>query len=148
MGIGNGGGHQHIGFIAGKAEHHALVAGTGLFGIVIGVVHAHGDIGRLLVHGGQHSAGVAVKAGFQRVVADIADGLAGDGRVVHCGGGGDFTHDQHHAGGSSGFTGYTGHGVLCQNSVQNAVGDLVAHFIGMSFGYGFGCKNSFLQAHI
>ena len=145
MGVLDGGGHQGLGLVAGEAEHHALVAGAGVAGQVVGAVHAHGDVAGLLVDGGEDGAGVAVEAGLGAVIADAPQRLAGHGRDVHIAAGGDFAHHQHHAGGGGALTGHAGHGVLGQNGVQHAVGNLVADLVGMTFGHGFGGKNTFLH---
>ena len=54
--------HQLLSLGGGVAEHHPLVAGTGLVGVVVGAllagllggVDALGDVGRLLVHALEH----------------------------------------------------------------------------------------------
>ena len=80
--------HEHVGLVAGVAEHHPLVAGALLVELVVlaggagadllGVVDALGDVGRLLVERDHHAAGVAVVAERLAVVADAVDRLAGD----------------------------------------------------------------------
>ena len=47
-------GHQFFGFVAGKAEHQALVARAA-------GVHAHGDVRRLALDGAHDRAGVGIK---------------------------------------------------------------------------------------
>ena len=82
VGVADGSGHELLGLVAGEAEHHALVAGAdGL--VVKGGVHAHGDVLGLLVDGRQNGAGVAVEACLGGVVADVQQGLPGDGGDVH-----------------------------------------------------------------
>ena len=145
MGVLDGGGHQGVGLVAGEAEHHALVAGAGVAGQVVGAVHAHGDVAGLLVDGGEDGAGVAVEAGRGAVVADAPQGLSGHGGDVHIALGGDFAHDQHHAGGGGALAGHPRHGILGQNGVQDAVGNLVTDLVGMTFRDGFRGKNTFLH---
>ncbi|CDB87766.1 putative uncharacterized protein PY07799 [Firmicutes bacterium CAG:170] len=145
--VGDGGGHQLLRFVAGKAEHHALIASTGLGRVVVGGVHAHGDIGGLLVDGGQDRAAAAVEAAFGVVIADAGDGIARNARDVHIAARGDFAHDQNEAGRGRAFTGDARLRVLRQNGVQNAVGDLVADLVGMSFGHGFRGENSLVFVH-
>ena len=152
VGQGNGHGHQLGGFVAGVAEHHALISRAGLNGVLPlpgfqGRVHAHGDVRALLVDGGHHRAAVAVKAHVRGVVADVQHHLPDDIGDGHIAAGGNFTHHRHHAGGGKGFAGDPGHGVLGQDGVQHRVGDLVAHFVGMAFGNGFGGKES-LHGHL
>ena len=47
VGKGNRRRHEYVSFVAGIAKHQALIPGT-LF-VIFGLIHAHGDIGRLLV---------------------------------------------------------------------------------------------------
>ena len=163
LGQGQGQGHQLRRFVAGVAEHHALVAGTlaqlGLrAGLVFqGLVHAHGDIRGLLVDRGNDGAGVAVKAVLAAVVANIPDHSPGNMGNIHIAVGGDLTHDMDEAGAGRGLAGHAAHGVLFQDGVQHGVGDLVADLVGMAFGHGFrskqivSCHNAFslspLQEH-
>ena len=148
MGKGDGRGHQLRGFIAGKAEHHALIAGASLVFVVIGVVDALSNVRALSVDGGHHGAGVAVKAVFRLIVANAADDLAGDGGNVYIAVGGDLPHNEYHAGGGDGLAGDTGVGVLFQNGVQYAVRNLVTDFVGMSFRDRLRGENTFLHFYI
>ncbi len=119
VGQGDGQRHQLGGFVAGIAEHHALVPGAGervlvgfpVFGLQ-GLVDAHGDIGGLSIDGGEHAAGVAVKAALGVVVTDLLHHLADDGGDVHIAGGGDLPHHMDHTGGGGGLAGHMGLGVL------------------------------------
>ncbi len=135
-------GHQLRRLVAGIAEHHALVAGavvqlalTGGFGLVA-LVHAQGDIAGLLVDIGDNGAGVAVKAAFGGVVADVQHHLAGDLGDIHIAAGGDLAHDVDQAGGGAGLAGHAAIGVLLKDRVQHRVADLVADLVGMPFGNG------------
>src|SRR5262249_52811922 len=74
--------HQHVGLVAGEAEHHALVASADFFDLVIGhfagfvfqgMVHAQGDVGALAGDGRLHAAGIAVEAFLAAVIADVFD---------------------------------------------------------------------------
>jgi len=84
----DGHGHQFFGFIAGEAEHEALIAGAAR-------IHAHGDVGRLALDGAHHRAGVGVKTEKRVVVADLFDRLANKLVVIHVGAGGDFPRNDH-----------------------------------------------------
>ena len=66
--------HQLFGLVAGVAEHQALVARPAR-------VHAHGDVGGLLVDGGDDRAGLVVEAVLGAGVAHALDGLAHDRRA-------------------------------------------------------------------
>ena len=135
MGQRNGQGHVLLGFVAGVAEHHALIARALI--LVHDAVYALSDVGGLLVEADQHSAGVAVEAVLRAVVADFHDLAAHDLLDGHIGGGGDFAHDQHHAGGGGAFAGDVGVGILRENRVEDGIGNLVADFIRMTLGHGF-----------
>ena len=97
-------------------------------------VHAHGDIGALLVDGHHHRACVVVEALDVMVVADVLDHIPhqlGDGDV---GVGGDLTRHQHQARGQQRLAGHTAAGIILQGRVQHGVGDLIRHLVGMAFG--------------
>ena len=150
MAQGDGQGHQLGGFVTGVAEHHALVPGASegvLVGLAVfgfqGLVDAHGDVRGLGIDGGEHAAGVAVKAALGVVVANVLDHLADDGGDIHIAGGGNLAHDVDDAGGGGGLTGHVSLGVLLDDSVQNGIGHLVANLIGMAFCYRFGSKELF-----
>ena len=102
--------HEHVGLVAGVAEHHPLVAGALLVELVLaggagadllGVVDALGDVGRLLVEADHDAAGVAVVAVGLAVVADLVDRLADDLGDVDVGRGGDLAGDDGQAGGDA-----------------------------------------------
>ena len=117
MGIGDGHGHEHRGLVAGIAEHQALVARSLIQVKPAALVHPLGDVTGLLVDGGQHRAGLPVKAHGRGVVADIPDGFAHDLGHVHPGGGGDLTGNEGHAGGDQAFAGHPGVFVLGENGI-------------------------------
>ena len=144
---GDGQRHELGRLVAGVAEHHALVAGA--VGEVVAaaalleleaLVYAHGDVAALLVDGGEHGAGVAVKAVGGVVVADVLEYAAGDPGDVHVAAGGDLAHDEDHAGGRGALAGDVAVGVLLKDGVEHGVGNLVADFVGMSLGYGLGSE--------
>ena len=130
--------HQLGRLIAGVAEHHALVARTGHV-----VVGAQRNVGALAVDVGDDAAGVAVKAVLGAVIADGADDLARRAGDVHVAAGRDLAHDVDEAGGAGRLAGNAGTGVLRQDGVEDGVGDLVADFVGMPLGDGFGREKNF-----
>ena len=135
MGVGDGGGHQHVGFVAGVAEHQALVASALLLRAI--AVHALGDVRRLLADAGQYGAGRAVEADMGVVVADADHGIAHDLVEIHPRRRGDFASQDDDAGLDQGFAGDAGLGVFSNNGVQHGIGNLVGDFIRMPFGNGF-----------
>ena len=149
VGHGDGGGHQLGGLVAGVAEHHALVAGADEVGrvgaallVLKGLVDAHGDVGGLLVDGSHDGAGAVVEAVGGIGVADALHGAADDSGDVGVVAGGDLAHHGDNAGGGEGLTGHMGGGVGGQDVVQDGVGDLVAHFVGMTLGHGLRGKQT------
>ena len=131
--------HQFGGLVAGKAEHHALVAGAGHLGRWC-PARCRGFWLSMLV---MTPAGIAVKAVLGAVVADVPDDLAGNAGDVHIAAGGDLAHDVDQAGGAGGLAGDASAGVLFQDGVQHRVGDLVTDLVGMPLGDGFGCEQNF-----
>jgi hypothetical protein len=88
----DGHGHQFLSFVAGIAEHQALVAGaTG--------IHAHGDVGRLALDGIEDAAGFAVEAHSRIRVADIVNHAAYQAGHIDVGSGGDFARNHADSGG-------------------------------------------------
>ena len=144
----DGKGHQLFGFVAGKAEHHALIARADHVNFAVaqtvlhfvGAIHAHGDVGGLFVDGGDDGAGVAVKAGFVAVIANADNDVARDLGNVDITVGGQLTHDRDKAGGDGGFASDMRLGVKFENRVQHRVGNLVAHLVRMPFRHGLGSK--------
>ena len=105
--------HQLVGLGAGVAEHQALVAGAA-------GVDALGDVGRLLVDGRQHGAGLVVEPVFRAGVADFLDGLADDLLEVDVRLRGDLAGDDGEAGGDERLARDTADRVLREDGVENA----------------------------
>ena len=111
----DGGRHEFGGFVAGKAKHEALVAGSLFFAdfsFSCAGIDALGDVGTLLGEGLGDEDLVGVKDVVRVGVADFADGVADDCGVVNASFGGDFTGYDDEVGFNEGFAGYTGGGVL------------------------------------
>ena len=132
--------HQLGGLAAGEAEHHPLVAGAELErrrGVVADLerrVDALGDVGRLLLDRDQRAAGQVVEAVVGPRVADVTDGVADDRLDVDVGRRRDLAEDHHQAGRRGGLARDPGVRILADDRVQDGVGDLVAHLVGMAFG--------------
>ncbi len=90
--------HQLGRFVAGVAEHQALVAGAGVQVVVAGMVDALRDVVALLVVADHHRAALVVDAVLGVVVADALDGVARDLDVVDVRVGGDLAGQHHQAG--------------------------------------------------
>ena len=139
-------GHE-IGRVGARvAEHDALVAGPqAIPGVRAartahfeGLVDAACNVGALTVEGYRDSARSPVKAHARGVVADGEDLPAYDFGNLHVGLGRDLTGDVNEAGRSHCFDGDARTGVHLEQSVQDRIGDAVAHLIGVAFSDGLG----------
>src|SRR4249919_2951785 len=129
-------GHEFRRFVAGVAEHQALVARALFFRLL--AVDARGDVRRLLAEHVDDRAGVAVEPDVGVVVTDVVDDLARERFDVDPRGRGDFARDDrgtrfHHR-----FAGHARALVLRQDGVEDRVGDLVGDLVRVAFGDGFG----------
>ena len=141
----NRSGHQFRCFVAGVAEHQALVASAGVQMIVGGVIHALGNIVALLVVGHQHGATPVVNAVVGVVVADALQGIACHLDVVHMGVGGDLACQYHQTGVAQGLGSNTGFRVLREDRVQNGIRDLIGHLVGVTFRDRLGSKEKIVR---
>ena len=141
-------------FVGRITEHHALVAGADRFDLFVGhlvfpglqcLVNAHRDIRALLVKSYQNGAGIAVKSLFGAVIADLEDRLTDDLRIIHDCLGGNLTGKQYKARAGNSLARNTAHGILRDAGIKDRIGNGIADLVGMSFCYGFRCKNKFLQ---
>ena len=81
-------------------------------------------------------------------VADVADDFADDLLHVDVGLGRDFAGDDGQAGGDHRFAGDAAHGVLGEEGVEHAVGDLVGQLIGMAHADGFAGEEVSAGCHV
>ena len=100
-------------------------------------IDALGDVGRLLAERHHDGTGCGVEAHVARGVADLADDLANDCRIVNHGLGRDLAGQADEPGREQGFAGHASVGILCQDGIEDAVGNLVGHLVGMAHRYGF-----------
>ena len=82
--------HQFAGLVAGVAEHQALIARALVEVDALAFVHALRDVLRLLAVLNQHRAGVGIEANRRVGVADAANRVARDLRVIDFCAGGNF----------------------------------------------------------
>ena len=129
--------HQRRRFVAGVAEHQALVAGALVEIVVGGAIDALGDVGALLAVADVHRAAVGVETQGRIGIADAADGVARDLGVIDLGVGGDLAGEDDETGGDQRFRRDAGELVLGQDGVEDGVGDLVGDLVRMSFGHRF-----------
>ena len=110
-------GHQFGGFVAGVAEHHALIAGAA-------GINAHGDVGRLRLDAGQHAASFGVEAVLGAGVADVAESPGGrsfrtrERRELFLDR--DFAGDHDKPGGDERLASHAAHGVVLEHGVETA----------------------------
>ena len=134
--------HQHVGVVAGVAEHQPLVAGALLVhrvhragAALVAGVDALGDVAGLAADGDHDAAGGAVEALRGRVVADLEDPLAHDLLDVDVAGGGDLAGHDDEAGGQQGLDRDPAVRVLAQHLVEDRVADLVGDLVGVTLGH-------------
>src|ERR671918_2522845 len=136
--------HQLVGLAARESEHHPLVAGAERVQLVGGValamlervVHAAGDVRRLLLDRRDDSAGVPVDAEVRVRISDIDDRVADDLRDVDVLGRRDLTGDHDETGRDERLAGDAAVGIHRQDGVEYRVGDLVGELVGMPLGHG------------
>src|SRR5699024_6665109 len=104
--------------------------------------HALGDVRGLRTDRDLDAAGVGVEALLGGVVADPTDHIAHDGRHVAVPAGADLAGDVHESGGDHRLHRHPRAAVLCQQVVEDGVGDLVADLVGVPFGDRFGCEGA------
>ena len=128
-----GEGHVVFGVTAGVAEHHALVAGALL--LLNGTDYAAVDVGALLVDGADDAAAGSVETVFGLGVAYAGDGAPNCLVDIHVGiVGADLASNDHQSGGAESLAGNFGIGVLGEEFVQDSVGNLIGHFVGVALG--------------
>ncbi len=150
MGQGDRERHQFRRLVAGKADHHALVARADRFEVVIqafvfaahldGAVNALLDVRGLLVNGDGYAAGLVVESVAGVYVTGVPDCVADDGGDVHIGIGGNLTHDDDEAGGGADLAGDARPGVVGDDGIEHRVRYLVAELIRVSLCDRFGSE--------
>src|SRR5660397_135333 len=78
--------HVVVGFVGGVTEHHALVPGTLVHRVQFGsTVNTTVDVGRLLVDGRKHTAGISFEHVLAFGIAYAVDDFTGNILQVHVG---------------------------------------------------------------
>ena len=140
----DGQGHQFGRLVAGKADHHALVAGAGGLDLVLAhlatlglqrLVDAQGDVGALLLDA-RPSRRRSRRQSHTWLGCSRCPGSSSRTSVVDIdvGFGGDLAGHQNQAGGDDALAGHAGVGVLGKDGVQHGVRDLVADLVRMPLG--------------
>ena len=139
MGEVDGRRHHRVVLVARVTEHHPLVAGALVVDLVDslagtgleGLVDALRDVGALRVDRGHHATRVAVEPHRLAVVADLLDRATHDVGDLDVGRRRDLARDDRHAGRHHGLAGHAGHRIVGEDRVEDGVGDLIGHLVGM-----------------
>ena len=139
-------------FVRRIAEHHALIARTNrlcsvhlAFARLNRLIDPLRDVGRLLVKRDENAAGVGIEAVAGVRITDLTHRLADDLRNIDVAGGRDLTDDVCLSRRNEGLTRNTPLRILREDSVENAVRDLIGEFVGMTLGDRLGCKEHLLH---
>ena len=92
------------------------------------------------MNGAQYPTTVPVEHVFAFRVADTIDYFPGDMLYVYVRFGFDFPGNNGLSGGHQGLTSYFGIRVKGDDFVKYGIGNLVCHFVGVTFRYRFRCK--------
>ena len=141
--------HQLLGLVRRVPEHHPLIAGAGEVELVavrrvsvgarlVRLIHALGDVGRLLVDRVDHRARVVVEAELGVRVADPLDRLPRDLRNVHVRRRCDLAGNHDEAGVYERLAGHAAIRIVAQHRVEHPVGDLVSDLVRMALGHRLG----------
>ena len=95
-------------------------------------VNATIDVCTLLVYGGENAARVAVKLVLGLRVANLLDGVAGNGLQVDIHFTAHLAHNHHLSCGDKGLAGHASRRIVGQKLVQYCVANLVGHFVGVT----------------
>ena len=136
VGIGDGGWHEHVGFVGGVAEHEPLVAGA-LF-VVGGFVDSLGDVGGLHPERVDDGEGVEIEPAAFPAIANLADDLPRQPIHIHHCSGANLAGEHHEPGLDEGFARDPRVGVLLQHGIEHRIRNLISHLVGMALGHRFG----------
>src|ERR1700722_9649225 len=134
--------HERWSLIASKTEHQTLIpCSTG--------IDTLSDVGTLGMNPAIHLAGIGGKTdllallGVFRHVANLPDHLAHqlvNGFASERSLGRDFSGNDREIGSDQGFARHATEGIVRQAEVEDSIGDLIGHLVGMAHGYGFAGK--------
>ena len=118
--------HQLRRFVTSITKHQPLITRTAR-------VNALSDIRRLCADSVDDATGIRIVAEFGVVVADLFDSFANYLLIIDLGRSGDLTRNDCQTGGYERFASNSSGRVLCQNSVENGVRDMIRDLIWMAF---------------
>ncbi len=130
--------HELRGLVGGIPEHHPLITGPLLIGVL--GIHALGDVGRLPVDRGEHRTGAMIEPHARVNISDPLDRGAHDIGNVDVGRGGDFPGHHGHSGGDDRLARDPGDRITGQDGVEHRIGDLVGYLVRVTFGHRLGRK--------
>jgi hypothetical protein len=99
------------------------------------------------VHRRQHRAGLVVEPVLGAGVADVLDDLADDFLKIDVTAGRDLAGNDRQAGRHERFACDACNGILRQDGIEHAIGNLIGNLVGMSFSNGFGRKKMAATPH-
>ena len=147
-------GHQLVGLVRRVPEHHPLVARSGTveqvaFAVLmlVRLVDALRDVGRLLVDRDDDAARVRVEAELRTRVTDFANPLADEPRDVDVRLGRDLSRDHDESGRDQRLAGDAPVGVVREDGVEHGIRDLVGHLVGMALGDRLGGEGERATGH-
>ena len=123
--------HIVLCFSTSIAEHHALVAGTLV--LLITIVNASVNISALFMNGIQNATRIAIKLIGSLRIADTLNGFARNGLQVDISFRAHFAHNHHLSGSYKRFNCTASLVVVSEKLVEQGIGNLIRHLIGMSF---------------
>ncbi len=146
--------HQFFRIATRIAEHHALIARSDAFEHVVGMlaglglerfVHAHRDVGGLLVDGNAHAAGLRIESDGGLGIADVFNHAAHDTRNVDVRGGRDLAGDVNLPRDCERFARNAAVWIVFENSIQHCVRNLIGDFVRMTLRHRFAGKQSTIR---
>ena len=144
---GDGQRHQLRGVVAGVTEHQSLIAGPDLLALGRVLVHALGNVRALPVQREQYRTGVGRYAVLVVDIADFANHLADNFRIVDRRGGRDLACHYRHARSDQRLTSDAAEGVFGKQGIENTIGNLVGEFVGVSHADRLACEQELALGH-
>ena len=111
------------------------------------MIDALGNVRRLFVNGDHHGTGLMVEPILRPRIADPLDCLAYDIRDGDISGSRHLAAHDHQAGGNKSLARHPTHGVIGIDGIQDGVGYLIGHFVGVAFSHRLGSKNKIPSRH-
>jgi len=128
--------HQLLSLISGVSEHVTLVTSTNILGGLGAVTMDRvGNFRALLTDRDNDRTSLVIEPLVGVVKSDLGNGGTGNLLVINQTIAADLSNDEHSSGGSSTLTGNLGVGVDTEGSIKNTIGNLIAQFVGVTWGH-------------